>query len=111
MKKTSLRFVSLSTFLLLGFSASTLAVPPRPPEVAKRIVSFKDLDITTATGAQTLYERIESAARVVCRQEIYMLVHECRASAVENGVKAVGSPLLASIHRSMTGRAEEVVVR
>jgi UrcA family protein len=111
MKKISLRFVRLSAFLLLGVSASTLAVPPRELGVATRIVRFDDLDISTAAGAQALYERIRSAARVVCRQETYPLVDECRASAVENGVRAVGSPLLASIHRSATQRVEEVVVR
>jgi UrcA family protein len=115
MKKISFRFVpTVSTFLLLGFGATALAAPPGPsrePQAVTRTVRFKDLDISTATGAQILYERIKSAARVVCRQETYWLVYECRMRAVDDGVKAVGSPLLASIHRSTMGRAEEVVVR
>jgi UrcA family protein len=112
MKKTSARFVpALSTLLLFGVATSVLAAPHRDPQVVTKVVRFKDLDISTATGAQALYERIGSAARAVCRDEFYSLVKECRKRAIEKAVRDVGSPLLVSIHRSVTGRDEEVVVR
>jgi UrcA family protein len=112
MKKTSTRFVpALATLLLFGVATSALAAPHRDPEVVTKVVRFKDLDISTATGAQALYERIGSAARAVCRDELYRLVKECRARAIDKAIRDVGSSLLLSIHRSMTGRDEEVVVR
>jgi UrcA family protein len=113
MRKTSLRFISaFSMVALLGVSAAALAAPIRAPEVATRKVRFADLNLSAALDVETLYERIRIAARAVCRHE--MLVSEeyaCRARAVENAVREVGSPLLVSVHRSATGRTEEVVAR
>jgi UrcA family protein len=110
MKKTSVRLVP-ALLLLLGVSTAAIAAPIRAPEVATRTVRIADLDLTTAAGVQTLYGRIKEAARIVCRHELFRLEHECRARAIENAVKDVGSPLLASIHRTATGRTEEVAAR
>jgi UrcA family protein len=113
MKKISHCLISsLSMIALLGFSAATLAAPIRPPEVATRKVRFADLDLSTAVGVETLYGRIKTAARAVCRHETLVnMEYACRARAIENAVKDVGSPLLVSVHRSATGRTEEVVAR
>ncbi len=110
MKKTSVRLIP-ALFLSFGVSTAALAAPIRAPEIATRTVRVADLDLSTAVGVQTLYGRIKEAARLVCRHEFYRLEHECRARAVENAVRDVGSPLLASLHRSATGRTEEVVAR
>ena len=112
MKKISVRFVpTFSMLVLLGVSGSALAAPIRAPEFATRTVRLADLDLSTAVGAETLYGRIKEAARVVCRHESGRPEYECRARAIDNAVRDVGSPLLASIHRSATGSTEEVVVR
>jgi UrcA family protein len=66
MKIASRSLLVLSTFALLGWSATTLAAPSVVGEVATRVVRFKDLDRSTAEWAQTLYERIALAARIVC---------------------------------------------
>jgi UrcA family protein len=110
MKTISIRMVP-ALFLLIGVSPAALAAPIRPPAVATRTVRVADLDLSTVAGAETLYARIKLAARLVCRHETWRLEHECRARAIENAVRDVGSPLLASIHGSATGRTEEVVVR
>jgi UrcA family protein len=61
---------------------------------------------------EELYGRIKLAARVVCRHEpLVRLEYACRARAIENAVRDVDSPLLTSVHRSATGRMEEVVAR
>ena len=110
-KTTSRSVLALSTLLaLVGWSATTLAAPSRVGEVATKVVRFKDLDLSTAEGAQTLYERITMAARIVCRDAGYE-VRECRARAVDDAVRAVGRPLLSSVHRSSAERVEEVVLR
>ena len=111
MKTTSRSVLALSTLALLGWSATTLAAPSRVGEVATKVVRFKDLDLSTAEGAQTLYDRIAMAARIVCRDAGHTQVRECRVRAVDDAVRAVGRPLLSSIHRSLAERVEEVVLR
>ena len=111
MKTTARSVLALSTLVLLGWSATTLAAPRHDDDVATKVVRFKDLDLSTAVGAETLYERIEAAARFVCRGAPYMEARDCRARAVEEAVNAVGSPLLSSVHRSTAGRVAEVALR
>ena len=111
MKTTSRSVLALSTLLaLLGSSATTLAAPTRVGDVATKVVRFKDLDLSTAEGAKALYERITMAARIVCR-DAGSETRECRARAVDDAVRAVGRPLLSSVHSSSAKRVEEVVLR
>ena len=115
MKTTSARLIStLSIVALFGVSATTLAATPTA--LAEKVVTQKvrvsDLDLSTAAGADTLYNRIKGAARVVCRDErTYKLEAACQARAIDNAVMTVGSALLASVHGSATGRIVEVVAR
>jgi UrcA family protein len=114
MKTSALSKLSLAALLLAG-SAAALGAPRRAHELATRPVKLKDLDLGTAVGVQKLYERIELAARSVCRDSAPMypvgVVFECRTRAVEAAVKQVGHPLLSAIHRSTVDRVEEVVLR
>ena len=110
--KTSARFaVALSTALLLGGSTAALGAPSLVGAIATKTVRFVDLDISTADGAQTLYERIVVAARSVCRDTDARLERDCRARAIADAVGRVGSPLLSAAHRSTIERVEEVVRR
>jgi UrcA family protein len=109
-KTTSRSVLAFSTLALLGWSATTFAAPSRVGEVATRVVRFKDLDLSTAEGAQTLYERITMAARIVCRDAGHE-ARECRTRAVDDAVRAVGRPLLSSVHSAAGDRVEEVVLR
>ena len=88
MKTTSRSVLALSTLALLGWSATTLAAPSHVGEVATKVVRFKDLDLSTAEGAQTLYERIAMAARFVCRDAGSLEVRECRARATSMAKRA-----------------------
>jgi UrcA family protein len=110
--KTSARFVViLSTATLLGWSAATLGAPSAVGSIATRVVKFADLDISTAEGAQALYERIAAAARAVCRDAEPKVVRECRSRAIAGAVQGVGNPLLSAAHRATLERVEEVVSR
>ena len=109
MKTSTRSALALSVCLLLG-SATAFGATIRDGVVTET-VRFKDLDISTAGGAQALYGRIVAAARRVCRDEPYMFARNCRAKAVDGAVTGVGSPLLSSIHRSAVERVEEVVLR
>jgi UrcA family protein len=102
--------LTLTTLSLLAGSATALAAS-RVGEIPTKTVSFRDLDLSTSNGAEALYERIAAAAREVCRGAELASIRECRAVAVDDAVKGVGSPLLTSIHRSTVGRTENLVLR
>jgi len=109
--KTANRFaLALSTLTLLAGSATALA-GNRLGEIPTKKVSFRDLDISTAEGAEALYGRIESAAREVCRGTELALMRTCREQAVDEAVRIVGNPLLSSVHRSTVERVEGLVQR
>ena len=109
--KIATRSALFSACLLLGWSGSALGAANGVDGFATKTVKFKDLEISTADGAQALYGRIGAAARDVCRAEFYAKVRKCRAGAVDQAVRGVASPLLSSIHRSAVERVEEVVLR
>jgi UrcA family protein len=52
--------------LALGFAAPVAGQSYDDPP-ASHIVSFRDLDLATASGAQELDRRVNAAARFVCR--------------------------------------------
>ena len=66
MKTSAHSILVVSTLLLFGWSATTLAAPSRAGDVATKTVRFADLDLSTGIGAERLYERIAAAARKVC---------------------------------------------
>jgi UrcA family protein len=69
----------------------------------KQTVSYADLDISKPAGAKALYRRIAAAARKVCTVNSYqgltMVTQEriCTDKAIDNAVKAVGSPALSAL--------------
>jgi UrcA family protein len=111
MKIAARSVLALSAALLLGCSTAALAAPSRVGEVATKTVKFADLDISTAEGAEALYERIVAAARSVCRDSDSRVSRECRARAVADAVRGVATPLLSAAHRSAIERVEGVVRR
>lgn len=111
--KTSIRSaLSASLLLLIGWTVAASAAPDNDGELVTKTVRFGDLDLATAVGAQTLYDRIKVAARDVCRGSAsYRSMLECRSVAVENAVRGVSNPLLSSVHRLTIDGIEEVVRR
>lgn len=110
--KSPARFAfALSTIVALGASAAAHAAPSSVGVFVTKKVRFHRSELATSAGAQALYERIASAARVVCRSEPAAGVRACRARAVDAAVRAVDDPLLSSIHGSAADRVEEVVLR
>jgi UrcA family protein len=108
--KTTARFVlGLSTLMLLAGSAAHAA--DRNSDVQTKTVSFRDLDLSTAHGAQALHARIEAAARDVCRGTELTDYDACRARAVDSAVKVVANPLLSAAHNSAAGANEELALR
>jgi UrcA family protein len=111
MKVSTRSALLLPSALLLGWSATTLGAPNPIDAVPTKTVNLRDLDLGKADGARTLYDRITSAARTVCRDADRRSMRTCRTHAVEEAVNRVGNPLLSSIHGSAVEGVEEVVLR
>src|SRR5262245_29379059 len=107
--KTARFVLTLSTLMLLGVTAAAHAAD-RVGDVPTKTVSFRDLDLSTSQGAQALYDRIETAAREVCRGTDFAEFDACRARATDDAVNHVGSPLLSAANRSARDR-EELALR
>jgi UrcA family protein len=111
MKTANRLAVTLSTLTLLVGAVTAVAAPSADAELVTKVVRFKDLDIATGAGAEALYERISAAARVVCRGAPLGAVRECRLRAVDDAVRTIGSPLLSSVHRSVSDGVAGVALR
>ncbi|TAJ93941.1 MAG: UrcA family protein [Gammaproteobacteria bacterium] len=77
--------------------------------VPGRTISYADLDMDTQDGAQALYNRVNKAARKVCKVMYppYSLTggvqhKQCVADLVEGAVNEVGKPVLTAIHEERT---------
>jgi UrcA family protein len=88
--------------LILGLIA-TRAFSAEPASVT---VKYSDLDLSTPSGAHTLYSRISGAARTVCGYAGTDFIDQaiwkgCYRGAIADAVAKVNSPLLTAVH---TGR-------
>jgi UrcA family protein len=89
---------------LLALAPTAYAGPTTKGDTAQVTVRFADLDLGTAQGARTLYQRIRSAANSLCgladgtdafRRPAFQ---ECSDRAVERAVRAVNRAELTCVH-------------
>jgi UrcA family protein len=99
--KSNHHFRSLALFAvcLLGTTIAWAG----PPATRSVEVSFRDLDLSTPSGAAKLYRRIYGAAQRVCGYEATSVNEQsiwqnCVRPAVAAAVAAVNSPLLTELH-------------
>jgi UrcA family protein len=84
--------------------------------VATQRVSFKDLNLNSPEGAAALYGRIKKAAYMVCGPgdsfDLSQLraLHSCVDGAVSGAVAQVDSPMLTSLYREKTGKADSKII-
>jgi UrcA family protein len=78
-----------------------------------KVVSFKDLNLSSTEGAAVLYERIKSASNEVCgkrdRFELWRsrTLQICINDAVSRAVAQVNRPMLTSLYNAKTGKADK----
>ena len=105
---------------LLGLLAPAIGFLAQPaladPETITQsiIVRYSDLNLATPEGAQTLYGRIEQAARKVCGSESdggrFLTpgpsYSACFRKAVDDAVNHVNRPTLTALHRQGPGHTK-----
>lgn len=73
-------------------------------------VSFRDLDLSTYSGARTLYIRIQRAAHEVCGDvdlidlRLAEANRQCQAHAIADAVTEVHSPLVTALYNKSRPR-------
>lgn len=93
------RFLALFALCLLGTTVAWAA----PPATRSVEVSFRDVDLSTPSGAAKLYRRIQAAARSVCQYEPtspreQTVWQYCVRPTVDAAVTKVNNPLLTELH-------------
>jgi UrcA family protein len=93
------RALALFAVCLLG-TATVWAGPSATRSVE---VSFRDLDLSSPSGAAKLYRRIQAAARIVCQYEPsspreQSIWQYCVRPTVDAAVTKVNNPLLTELH-------------
>lgn len=91
--------------ILVGSLNAVAAVTAQPDDdPPSRRVYFGDLDLNRDTGVETLYSRISSAAREVCKTydgwepKLFTHSYECRHQALARAVSDVNSATLTNYY-------------
>jgi UrcA family protein len=96
------RVAVLAACLLAGTLGVARAAAPLE-DGPSLVVSYGDLDLSSADGVRALYKRIALAAREVCPREGGLdlagvtFAHACRAAAIERAVARINNPQLAAL--------------
>jgi UrcA family protein len=78
-----------------------------------KVVSFKDLNLSSTEGAGVAYRRIKSAANEVCGERDRFnlsqshVIQTCIDQAVSRAVAQVNSPMLTSLYNAKSGKADK----
>jgi UrcA family protein len=94
-----------AALIVSGAQGGGLApLPDDGREVRSLTVGFADLDLANAAGAETLYDRLRTAARRVCGKAdprdvgAVKDMKRCRSEALDAAVAGVNHPRLTALH-------------
>ena len=116
----NLRLAGVTAVTLLACSQQSFAASLVTEPGRTRAVSAGDLDLNRPAGVATLYERIQAAARAVCREEALNFRRStkgfapvswrqtCVAQAIDGAVANADNVQLSALHR---GTPELIVQR
>lgn len=101
--------VVTTLFCAAAFMATAAVATPQAADSIN--VSYVADDLRQPEAAQTLYGRIQRAAKMVCHEPdirdlaSYAVYQQCYARAVDEAVAKVGATALTALHRSKTQRS------
>ena len=91
---------SIGKFMLvmaIGVAFLVSGSPAFAKEPSKKVM-YRDLNLSQAADVSLLYERIRQAARLVCSDRHFPMVHGCFTAAVEQAVRDVNDVALTAVH-------------
>lgn len=120
--KSFYKIVSAAAFAAaLLASAPTYAADADSKDVSNvptRTVSAADLDLAIPSDVQTLYRRVQDAARDVCdesarkggmeRRALLSWRERCYSSAIARAIESAGDQRLTALHRAESERVAEL---
>lgn len=112
--KTHHYVLSMTAAVAQLLASSANADVERLADVPRIVVTFGDLDLSKPAGSTALYERIQSAAEIVCRvnesRQLALIARSraCYRSAIDDAVAQIDHPRLTALHDRKVGK-EEVV--
>ena len=118
----SKRLTRLNALWICGLAAlcvsgamSRAYAAPLDPKPSSMKVRFADLNLGTQAGVETLYKRIQSAARIVCYDDTptsepryFYHRRKCEQIAVANAVRDVNNRNLTAMYRAKHGEEPPV---
>jgi UrcA family protein len=121
-KTRAIRAITISTAIVLGFSASIASANTSSSQsvnygVKQYTVRFADLDLSKLDGAAALYRRLNQAAAIVCSPlesrslEMAAPYRVCVDHAIAGAVTSVGSPMLSQYYGSQTKGTKTVTIQ
>ena len=106
LSKTAFTTLFVAATFGMAFTQSAYASPASPDDVPlSKIVSYRDLDISSEAGAQALLSRIRRAANYVCSGADWQAqmkrghnFRECVRAASSRAVSDVGNPTVTAMY-------------
>jgi UrcA family protein len=105
---------ALATAFLAVTSTAVHAADASGSEPMKRTVTYGDLNLANAQGAEQLYRRVVGAARQVCESLDGRSLQEkvqfsiCVRESIARAVAVVDQPALTALHAIKAGQPESV---
>jgi UrcA family protein len=110
------RILAATTFAALTGSIATLSFASDSTDVLKVKVKYGDLNVSSTSGAATLYNRIRVAAENVCRPldsrdfASQKLLAKCVHKAMSDAVYEVNQAALFTIYNAKTGDSKPIML-
>jgi UrcA family protein len=109
---TSVGALALSVAMIAGTISAPAHAQSSEPQ---RVVKFEDLNVTTSTGAHTLYSRLKVASRAVCSAHAGKQLsrarqfNACYTQSLNQAIRQINDIKLTSLHeRTETVAASDV---
>jgi UrcA family protein len=110
------RILAATIFAALTCSIATVSFAADSSDPLQVKVKYGDLNVSSAPGAGTLYNRIRAAAENVCRPfsnrdfASQKLLAACVHKAMSDAVNEVNEPALFTIYNAKTGTSKPIML-
>ena len=110
------RILAATIFAALTCGIATVSFASDGTDALQTTVKYGDLNVSSPSGAATLYSRIRAAAENVCRPfknrdlASQRLLAACVHQAMRDAVNEVNQPALFSIYNAKTGPSKPILL-